>query len=160
MRGSTRWKAITNQTLASGTPGKIEEEQRRRGEERKSMWKGKEEDSEGTQADVQAAIPADSILLFFFFLLSPLLVFPLLLKPLLSASSSNPLFLCLLWSWCPRREETKQERGREREREAAKSKTRNKADASYRCSHCGTFTLLNCCLCEGIYLKFPKWSLP
>lgn len=67
MRGSTRWKAITNQTLASGTPGKIEEEQRRRGEERKSMWKGKEEDSEGTQADVQAAIPADSILLFFFF---------------------------------------------------------------------------------------------
>lgn len=30
------------------------------------MWKGKEEDSEGTQADVQAAIPADSILLSFF----------------------------------------------------------------------------------------------
>lgn len=39
------------------------ERKSRGGEEKKSMWKGKEEDSEGTQADVQAAIPADSILL-------------------------------------------------------------------------------------------------
>lgn len=29
-RGWTHWKTITNQTLASGTPGKREEEQRRR----------------------------------------------------------------------------------------------------------------------------------
>lgn len=155
MRGSTRWKAITNQTLASGTPGKIEEEQRRRGEERKSMWKGKEEDSEGTQADVQAAIPADSILLFFFF--SSLLCSSFLCS---SNPSCPPHLQTLSFSVCSdlgAPEEKKQSRKEgERESEAAKSKTRNKADASYRCSHCGTFTLLNCCLCEGIYLKFPK----
>lgn len=59
-----------SQITACGTPGKREEEQRR--EERRSMWKGKGEDSEGTRAEVQ--VPADSIqalLLFFpFFRLS------------------------------------------------------------------------------------------
>lgn len=60
-----------SQITACGTPGKREEEQRR--EERRSMWKGKGEDSEGTRAEVQGAVPADSIqalLLFFSFRLS------------------------------------------------------------------------------------------
>lgn len=40
--------------------GRAEEERR---EDRKTMWKGKGEDSAGTRADVQTAVPADSILL-------------------------------------------------------------------------------------------------
>lgn len=60
------------------------ERKSRGGEERKSMWKGKEEDSEGTQADVQGAIPADSILLSFF----------------LSSLSCSPLF-CSTNPSCP-----------------------------------------------------------
>lgn len=61
------------------------ERKSRGGEEKKSMWKGKEEDSEGTQADVQAAIPADSILLSLSLFFSPSSLFRL---PFLC--SSNP----------------------------------------------------------------------
>lgn len=63
------------------------ERKSRGGEEKKSMWKGKEKDSEGTQADVQAAIPADSILLFLFFSSLP----PSLLYSPFLCSSNPPL---------------------------------------------------------------------
>lgn len=61
------------------------ERKSRGGEERTSMWKGKEEDSKGTEADVQKAVPANSIF-----------AFPALLEPVLSITSFNHLCLSLL----------------------------------------------------------------
>lgn len=73
------------------------------------MWKGKEEDSEGTQADVQATIPADSIL-----------------PPSLSLLLTNLISpLCL--SGAPEESEGVREKEREKEKVGEKEKARKRA---------------------------------